>query len=55
VHSGVTIDRVRAATGWDLRIAEPLGVTEPPTPEELATLRTLQNAGEPVRDSAVSR
>ncbi|MEU1276073.1 CoA-transferase [Streptomyces sp. NPDC005799] len=52
VHPGVTVDQARTATGWDLRVAEHLGVTEPPTREELAALRAMKNAGEPVRDGA---
>lgn len=41
VHSGVSVDHVRAATGWDLLVAAELAVTEPPTPEELSALRAL--------------
>jgi glutaconate CoA-transferase subunit B len=47
VHPGVTVDQVRAATGWGLRIADPLGVTAPPTEEEISALRALKNAGAP--------
>lgn len=39
LHPGVTLDRVRAATGFELGSAEPLGVTEPPTEAELTVLR----------------
>lgn len=38
VHPGVTVDDVRAATGFDLVIGQ-VGCTEPPTPEELDLLR----------------
>lgn len=41
VHPGVEVDQVRAATGWDLAVARPVAVTEPPTDEELAVLRRL--------------
>ncbi len=41
VHPGVDPDRARAATGWPLRIAPDLVVTEPPTEGELRALRTL--------------
>ena len=41
VHPGVTVADVRAATGWDLKVAEEVAVTEPPTDEELAVLRRL--------------
>jgi glutaconate CoA-transferase subunit B len=43
VHGGVTADQAREATGWDLRVADDLDETEPPTAEELATLRELQS------------
>lgn len=39
LHPGVTPDRVRAATGFDLAIPEPVPETAPPTAEELAILR----------------
>jgi glutaconate CoA-transferase subunit B len=42
VHPGVEVDTVRAATGWNLAVAEPLARTAPPGPEELAALRALQ-------------
>jgi glutaconate CoA-transferase subunit B len=41
VHPGVSVEQVRAATGWDLRVDDELLVTEPPTDEELASLREL--------------
>lgn len=39
VHEGVTVEQVRAATGWDLKVAADLTVTQPPTAEELRLLR----------------
>ena len=42
VHPGVAVDDVRAATGWDLRVADDLQVTPPPTATELEVLRDLQ-------------
>ncbi|HLH46483.1 MAG TPA: CoA-transferase [Acidimicrobiales bacterium] len=45
VHPGVEVEEVRAATGWDLRVAADLARTEPPTAVELAELRRLQQAG----------
>jgi glutaconate CoA-transferase, subunit B len=39
VHPGVSADDVRAATGWDLRVADDLQVTPDPTPEELRLIR----------------
>ncbi len=44
LHPGVTADQVRAATGWDLREADRIGVTDPPTAAELAALRALKAA-----------
>ena len=41
VHPGVAIDDVRAATGWNLKIAADLVVIEPPTADELDALREL--------------
>jgi len=41
LHPGVTVDEARAATGWDLRVAESVGTTAPPTDEELTALRAL--------------
>jgi glutaconate CoA-transferase subunit B len=41
VHSGITVEEVRAATGWPLRVAASLYVTKPPNSHELATLRSL--------------
>jgi glutaconate CoA-transferase subunit B len=44
VHAGITPDQVIAATGWSLKIAEPLGVTPEPSTEELHHLRELQRS-----------
>jgi glutaconate CoA-transferase, subunit B len=41
VHEDVTADQAREATGWELRVADDLVTTEPPTDEELAQLREL--------------
>jgi glutaconate CoA-transferase subunit B len=45
VHPGVSVAEVRAATGWPLRVAEPVAVTAPPTDDELAALRALTRGG----------
>ena len=42
VHPGVDVEDVRAATGWDLRIAPDVRVTEPPSEIELSALRSLE-------------
>ena len=44
VHPGIEVDEARAATGWPLRIADDVTITEPPTRAELDTLRSLQSA-----------
>lgn len=44
VHPGVTADSVRAATGWELRVAPTLETTAPPTDDELRALRDLEGA-----------
>lgn len=44
VHPGVGVDDVRAATGWDLAVADDVGVTCAPTDDELAALRALEAA-----------
>lgn len=41
LHEGVTVEDARAATGWDLAVAEQLRVTEPPSDSELDALREL--------------
>lgn len=41
VHGGVTVEQVRAATGWNLRVADQVRVSEPPSPAELSGLREL--------------
>jgi glutaconate CoA-transferase subunit B len=42
LYPGVTVDQVRAATGWDLAVAERLTTVEPPTEQELRILRALE-------------
>jgi glutaconate CoA-transferase subunit B len=42
LHPGVTLEQAREATGWELRVADDLRTTEPPTAEELALLRELK-------------
>ncbi len=45
LHPGVEVDQVREATGWELRVADERGETEPPTEEELTSLRGLKTKG----------
>jgi glutaconate CoA-transferase, subunit B len=44
VHRGVSVDHAREATGWNLRVADDLSETEPPSEEELRVLRELKTA-----------
>ena len=41
IHPGVSVDHVRAETGWELEVAEDLKTTDPATDEELTALREL--------------
>jgi glutaconate CoA-transferase subunit B len=41
LHPGVTVEQVREATGWELKVADNLVVSEPPTADELSALREL--------------
>jgi glutaconate CoA-transferase subunit B len=42
IHPGVSVDQVKAATGWNLQVAEKLQVTPIPNSEELEVLRDLE-------------
>ncbi|WP_031465264.1 CoA-transferase subunit beta [Sciscionella sediminilitoris] len=44
LNPGVEVEQVRAATGWELRLAEEITVQDPPTETELSTLRALKEA-----------
>ncbi|WP_277453228.1 CoA-transferase [Janibacter sp. DB-40] len=39
IHPGVTVDEVRARTGWDLGVRDDLVTTPPPTVEDVRLLR----------------
>jgi len=39
IHRGVTVEQVRAATGWDLKVSDELTLTEDPTAAEIDLLR----------------
>jgi glutaconate CoA-transferase subunit B len=45
VSPGVTVDQVRAATGWPLTTAGAVADAEPPTPAELRVLREVLDPG----------
>jgi glutaconate CoA-transferase subunit B len=46
VHPGVTVEEVRAATGWDLKVADTVVQTTPATDDELRALRALRTKGD---------
>jgi glutaconate CoA-transferase subunit B len=45
LHPGVTIDDVRAATGWQPKVSESLGTTPAPTADELRLIREELDPG----------
>ncbi|NTU59795.1 MAG: CoA-transferase [Deltaproteobacteria bacterium] len=45
VHPGVTVEEVLELTGWPLAVAPEVGVTAPPTEEDLAAIRRFDPAG----------
>jgi glutaconate CoA-transferase subunit B len=46
LHPGTSVEEAREATGWDLRVADELETTDPPTEEELQALRDLRERTE---------
>ncbi|MGW4940855.1 CoA-transferase subunit beta [Actinoplanes sp. NPDC004185] len=46
LHPGVTVEQAVTATGWELRVADPLTGTDPPSEHELTALRALTGAKE---------
>jgi glutaconate CoA-transferase subunit B len=46
LHPGRTVEEARAATGWELRVADDVVTGEPPTDAELAALRSLKTTTE---------
>jgi len=45
VHPGVTVEEVRAQTGWPLRLAHSVIETPPPSADELAVIRRFDPEG----------
>ena len=45
LHQGVTVEQVRAETGWPLEVATDLKITAAPRAEELETLRGMRTVG----------
>jgi glutaconate CoA-transferase subunit B len=39
LHPGVSLDDVRASSGWEPRLSDDLGITEPPSDDELRIIR----------------
>jgi glutaconate CoA-transferase, subunit B len=52
LHPGATVEGAREATGWELKVAEEVRTTKPPTEEELRVLRDLQARTEAARKGA---
>jgi glutaconate CoA-transferase subunit B len=42
LHPGATVEEAKEATGWELKVAEKVETTDPPTEEELTILRDLK-------------
>ncbi|MDT7613235.1 MAG: glutaconate CoA-transferase, subunit [Pseudonocardiales bacterium] len=45
LHQGVTLEQVRAETGWPIEVSPDLMITAAPTAEELETLRGMRTVG----------
>jgi glutaconate CoA-transferase subunit B len=45
LHPGATLDEARATVGWDLKVADPLAATTPPTDDELRLIREELDPG----------
>ena len=52
LHRGSTVEEAKEATGWDLKVAEELELTDPPTQKELEILRDLKARTETSRKKA---
>jgi glutaconate CoA-transferase, subunit B len=46
------VEEAKEATGWDLKLAEELETTDPPTERELEILRDLKARTEAARNKA---
>jgi len=44
LHPGVTLEQAQEATAWELKLADELETSDPPTEEELGLLRELKSA-----------
>jgi glutaconate CoA-transferase, subunit B len=52
LHRGSTVEEAKEATGWDLKVAEELELTDPPTQKDLEILRDLKARTETSRKKA---
>lgn len=52
LHPGATVEAAKDATGWDLKVADEVGRTDPPTEGELRVLRDLRERTEAARNGA---
>lgn len=41
LHQGISVEQARAETGWELQVSVDLKITAPPSPTELAMLRSM--------------
>jgi glutaconate CoA-transferase subunit B len=54
IHPGASLEQVRAATGWDLKVFPHLETTPPPTAVELAALRDLHARTDAAHGSSIA-
>jgi glutaconate CoA-transferase, subunit B len=52
LHPGSTVEEAKESTGWDLKVAKELEITDPPTQKELEILRDLKARTEASRKKA---
>jgi glutaconate CoA-transferase subunit B len=45
LHPGITLDEVHQSSGWDMRVADDLRQTPPPSDEELRLIREELDPG----------
>lgn len=50
LQPGATVEQVREATGWDLKVVAEVGQLEPPTDDELEKLRAIHAATDAARN-----
>ena len=54
LHSGVTVEQAKEATGWELKVAEEVATTDPPKDKELEVLRDLHERTAAAREETSS-